>query len=232
MKDLIIADVHLGSPLFEKSNQLYELITSCEYNKIIILGDFFDVWHEQLGVMLCEYYGIIEVIKNKGSDVFYVPGNHSPENEVLEEIFPEATIVDELDYKGYRIMHGHQFDDMITQYSLLAKFFFVFQWLFERIGINLKACCRELSSSVSSKIGKGYYKDLTDAIEQEAVDTYKDTHKGIIMGHTHRPMLSTYYNFIYVNCGDWIHSKKYVELLYDDNGENAVPSLISLGDDK
>ncbi len=219
MKYLLISDLHLGSPLLENYRVLLNLLYSTSYDKIFLIGDIVDSWENNIEDIVEEPIAgsIISAINDvaKTKEVHYIMGNHDPGIAKVAEHFPYVKIVpDHLVLDDTIILHGHQFNKLILKHDFLAKILWPIQWTFERFGWNPRAYFRDLYYSVASKRSQSRYGDLVLDIELAAVEKYKD-YKTVIMGHTHFPKIikdST----TYVNTGDWIHNKSYIEYIDGD----------------
>jgi len=218
MKTLILSDLHLGSPLFNKKDEVIKLLKCSEYDRIVLNGDIFDIWEDCFYDIIRKNTDIVNVINDVSTqkDVYYIEGNHDPDAVDLRLTFLYSKVVSELLLDDVFIIHGCQFDNLVNKYSWLGKILFVPHWITERIfGINLKAFFRKLfGKSLSSKRNKDYYAQLLKDVEIEAIDAYNHKCNYLVMGHTHFPKISSHDNCTYINCGDMIHNYTYVE--YDD----------------
>lgn len=215
MKFLFLSDLHLGSPLFVSKSKILELLNG-DYDRIFILGDLLDIWEEKLEDILSDNIEIINKLRTL-TNVVIIKGNHDPAIIRLESVFPKKNICYSFNFnigdKRCLLAHGDEFDSLIRHYSWLAKIFWPIGWAFERIGINLKGFFRTLFYSISAKIQKKYYNDLVLDIEKNMVEKYENDYDYIIVGHTHLPKINKENGFTYINCGDWVHNKSYVEFV-------------------
>lgn len=222
MKILILSDIHLGNPLFNDHHRLNNLLESEEFDSLVLNGDILDVWEKSLFDIVDENEEFIWLINglSEKMDVIYVIGNHDPSREDLVELFPNVKVVEEYIFDKKTIFtHGQIYDEFIIDHSKWARFLYCIQWVFERVGINLQACCRNTLHSIAMKREKKYYNDLVFDIENEAtVSNMERGYNNIVLGHTHLPKLvDNYHDVIYVNSGDWIHNRTYAEYNTDDN---------------
>lgn len=208
MKTLLISDLHLGSPLFKTTPSFLRLISS--HKKIILVGDIIDSWECKIEKIIENNKTLINILKSK--ELVIIKGNHDPSIEILSKIFNCGIYLD-YELGGFKIIHGDQFDELILKYSSVGRFLFAFQWITERLGLNIKAVARETYNSIAIRRGKTYYNDLALEVDKTAIDTYKSHYKGLIMGHTHKPVRIDIDNFTYINIGDMIHNRTYA--LYD-----------------
>ena len=218
MMTLVISDLHIGSPLFTKKTEVLELIKSIEYKTIIFNGDIFDIWEDSIDDIASNNFNFINEIneESKLKTMIFIMGNHDPDISIIKRIFPYMNVVKQLQYnKDIFIIHGDEFDSLVTKYSLLAKFLFIPHWLSQRLfHFNLKAFFRKLFYSTSNKKRKPYFSKLIGDIENEAIEEYKNMCKYLIMGHTHVPKIVKGTECTYINCGDLIDS--YTCLTFDD----------------
>lgn len=227
MKTLFLSDFHLGSPLFNCRTDVINLINSPEFSRIVLVGDIIDNWEQTVLQTINEYNDIIGWINKRSKEIQidYIVGNHDPNKESIMSIFPNVNIHESLKFKEGIIIHGHEFDDLVTKYDWVARLLFIPHWILERFGINIKAWFRNLFFSVSNKRDKKYYRSLVVGIQNECVEKYSSEYEFAVLGHTHFPEIITNGSFLYVNCGDLIHNKTYI--IYDE--ESDVFKLYFLG---
>ena len=210
MNNLFISDLHVGSPLFDE-HSMVEKIKCGDYDRIFLVGDIFDVWQDDFDDILRNNENIVNAIREVSElkPIIYIVGNHDPSSEEIKKKFPSVQVCDFFELDGGIVVHGHMFDVFATKYSWIARFYFVFHWIFERLGINLQIF-RDFFYSVSNKRDKDYYKNMVGDIENNAVKEYKSKYKFVVMGHTHWPKISEKDGFTYANSGDWIHNKTFM----------------------
>jgi UDP-2,3-diacylglucosamine hydrolase len=222
MKFLFLSDFHLGSPLFESTDKVISLLND-DYDVVFLLGDIIDTWEGYVWYIVDKNYKLIEKL-NSLNNLVIIRGNHDPDLEELQRVFPNKIV--NVDYEFHDgdkvgiVTHGDEFDHTVTKYYWLAKLFWPINWLFERLGINIKAFFRETYHSLAVKKDKKYYNDLILNVEKELVNKYKNKYHYIVVGHTHMPKLIVEDDYVYVNCGDWIHNKTYV--IYKDGNFRLV----------
>jgi len=211
MKILFLSDLHLGSPLFDHPKRVASLLHD-NYDIVFIVGDIIDEWEMPIHSIVSEYIELISIL-NSLSNLVIIRGNHDPNIDKLQEIFPNAEVVKDyeifVDNERIKIIHGHEFDDLILKYYWVAKLFFPFQWISERLGYNIKGKIRDLLHSIAMKKQDAQYNDLVLEIEKRAVDEYYGEYTSVVMGHTHLPKL-VIGDFTYVNVGDWTDHSTYV----------------------
>jgi UDP-2,3-diacylglucosamine pyrophosphatase LpxH len=216
MSILFISDFHLGSPLFKNEFAIYDLVTKGNFEHIYVIGDVIDTWENDTSKIVNKYKNFLKLFDH--TNVTIVKGNHDPDIATLKKIFPAAEIVMSKVIPDIGIViHGDEFDKLVTKYSWVAKIFYPVHWLLQRFGINIKAFFREMYNSISAKRNSPYYPELVSDIEIKLKEKYLP-YGYVFCGHTHEPKFFENY----VNCGDWIHNKSYV--IYD-NGKIILRNL-------
>jgi UDP-2,3-diacylglucosamine pyrophosphatase LpxH len=210
MKRLILSDLHFGNPLFRYELQLIKLLSSTNFDEIIICGDTLDTWESSIDRIISKYNFLIDLFNKLGSTVIIIHGNHDPPIEKLKSIFNNCQVYNSYVYNNNIVIHGSEFDNLINKYSYIARYLGYFNWIFERCNLDIKSFFRELYYSISAKRQKLYYNSLVSNIEKSAVEKYSKDYKLVIMGHTHMPKIINNY----INCGDMIHNYTYI---IDDN---------------
>jgi len=152
-KTIILSDLHIGdmsdaddfytSGNFEKFIPFLEFIEKDnDIEKIIIAGDFFELWQckvEKILQMYVELWKVFLKLKKTGKQVIYVPGNHDslPFAKLVYKVAPfpfgPIQLTDKSDIneekklifpyyfeKNIWIEHGHRFDKYNRNVSTLA----------------------------------------------------------------------------------------------------------------
>lgn len=222
MDVVIISDLHLGSPLFNKKHDFLRLIKSPNYKVVILNGDVIDIWENKLEKIYDSNSNIIDEINliSKDKKVVYIKGNHDPEIKEIKNLFPNCQVINSYQFNDLFVIHGDEFDDFVNKYSFWSKLLFIPHWIGERFGLNLKAFFRNLTNSIANKRNKSYYKKLVNDINNEAINKYKDRCKIMVMGHTHDPKIIKHEECTYINGGDLIHNYTYVEFNTETNEYN------------
>jgi len=218
--ELYMSDLHLGSPLFKSKQDVLNLLSQ-NFEKVIILGDLFDIWEDSFDDILDKNNEIILKIQQL-SNVIIVKGNHDPDIKKLKEVFPNANVCKEYGFGNTVFIHGYEFDIIVTKYSWTAKILFPIHWVLERFNINIKNWLVRLFHSISVKKDKKYYNSLVLDIEKAAVKKYREKFNTIIMGHTHLPKHLTTDSITYINLGDFLYHKTYC---INDNNKYVLHSL-------
>ena len=209
MKDyirLVISDLHLGS-LNSKEDSLLKLISSVEFDELILAGDIIDFI--RVPTFTETTAKILNKINELDKRVIYVIGNH----DIGLDKFAGKTVAGlkfvhkyEFVYgdRKYKIVHGHKFETGVVTWTVFMNFLSIIQDWFERaFGWNLAAWY------VRWKLRKRKLKRIWDVLKwNKEADVF-------IMGHTHIPEVVIWLDEnedlkTYVNCGDWVEHSTYV----------------------
>lgn len=218
--ELYLSDLHLGNPLFKDEAMILKLLNDVKYDKIVILGDIIDIWEAPVDTIKSQYGDLINQInlRAKQGPVLIVRGNHDPNTLIMNSMFDMCRIFEYLRDNDTLFLHGHEFDQLITKHFWIAKLIYPVRWFLERLGVNLLAYTRNLYHSVAAKRQGKKYNSLVLDMEKHAVAKYEKDCNYLIMGHTHLPKIVLRNSdpdepreCDYINTGDWIHNRTYVE---------------------
>ncbi len=198
---LILSDFHLGSKV-SHSKKIATFLKSFRFKKLILLGDIFeDLDFNRLKESDWELLSLIGKISKK-SKVIWVEGNH---DKGLAKIFAGLTgsrvyNVYKWKYhnKKYLAIHGHQFDNFLTENALLS---FVANQVYNFIQlIDFKD--RRISRAIKTK-SKGWLR-LSEKVAKRAILFAKlQGIDYIFCGHTHKANQKKSGKINYYNCGCW-----------------------------
>jgi UDP-2,3-diacylglucosamine pyrophosphatase LpxH len=215
VRSLFISDCHFGSE-YCNHEKLAKFLSEVECEYLYIVGDFIDGWLLKSSFKWHNNYNLIiqKILRlsRKGTKVYYLYGNH---DDFLEQydglhlgdniIICRETSFTTLKEKNYLIIHGDQFDGVITKFKYvqyigaliyeislgLNKLFRVFKFSFSNF---LKQKAKEAVKYINN-----YEVLVSDYCKQYEFD-------GVITGHIHKPADKTLNGIHYLNCGDWIES--------------------------
>lgn len=216
-----ISDVHLGTRGC-KADQLADFLASNDCDVLYLVGDIVDGWRlTRSWYWLPSHTAVVNEILKKaqsGSRVIYIPGNH---DEVLRdyaglcfagvEIATDA-IHETADGKRLLVMHGDQFDGIVTYarwlakagdwaYSLALRLNDVVAFARRRLGLPYWSLSRWLKDHVKNAVE--YIGRFEDAMVAEA--HRHDVH-GVVCGHIHKAEMRLVGKVLYCNDGDWVES--------------------------
>ncbi len=132
---IAISDVHLGDKncnIKEFRSFLDKIGTKIKCNRLIICGDFFDMWRRDLVGVILEKTEIIEKLEEIDNSLngkfHFIVGNHDYYLRRLKKpIYPftfhkgELILIDPNHNHEYRFLHGYRFD--LKQFESVFDFF-------------------------------------------------------------------------------------------------------------
>ena len=216
-KRLIISDLHIGS-FNSKEKQIYNLLTSLDYDELILAGDVIDFIKVP---KFTEYSAkLFDFVSKLNKPVIYIVGNHDCGfHKFANKNVGNIKFVKEycFEYRGrkFKVQHGDQYETGIIHWSFSITIISIIQDFFERI---LKVNFAALWMRFFKK--RHELKRIWNIIEWNSdADVF-------IMGHTHNPEAVIWVNKegiikTYINTGDWIEHSTYVIL---ENGEARLKS--------
>jgi UDP-2,3-diacylglucosamine pyrophosphatase LpxH len=208
MHILFLSDLHLGSFLFRSENIILSLLDN-KYDKIFLLGDIIDKWAGNINDILIRYNKIIKKI-NSLDNIIIIKGNHDPEFNILKEIFFNVNVTNKHIEDDFIVIHGHEWDNTLR----IGRIFFSIHKFLEKFNFNFKGFIRNIIYSFLSFFqGSDKNKDIVSNIEKDIVKNCIRYNNVIIAGHTHMPKIVKEKDFMYINTGDWIYNRSYVEYI-------------------
>ena len=218
-KTVIISDLHLGTP-DAKIDQLMDFLKNITYDKIILNGDIFDVWHIRLSSKWIRKHTkfarlILKKIEEGKVEVVYIRGNH---DDMLESFLPFKTdnleivneYVHETEKGKYLVIHGDGFDIVSIYYKWLEVLGSVGYITLLRINRYYNYYRRWRGKeyfSLSKRIKQRVKRKVSEIsnLEQELEKISKKKGcTGVICGHTHIPEDKMIGSVHYLNSGDWV----------------------------
>lgn len=227
IRTLFFSDVHLGSS-HSKSEELLDYLKEIEDvpEKIYIIGDFIDgwklkrnwCWNDKCNLVIRKILGFVK----KGSQVFYVIGNH---DEFLRKFTSESDYLDfgsiELgnefihetaDGKRLLVVHGDKFDATIKYAKWLC---FLGDWgyelllrangfvnFFRRIfGFKFWSLSKAVKHNIKQAVN--YVSDFETLLTKHCEEKKCI---GVVCGHIHTSSIKEIDGFMYYNTGDWVES--------------------------
>jgi UDP-2,3-diacylglucosamine pyrophosphatase LpxH len=200
---IVISDLHLGSDMCQ-ARLLEEFLTwAATRTKVLVInGDIFDDLNFKR--LTKRHFACLKVIRrNSDRDDFrliWIRGNHDGPADIISHIVG-VDILDEFVYDNGQvqllILHGDQFDTIITDYKLLTDvacgiFYFIQKWAPHRTARWIR------------RITKRFQRN-SELVQQRAIDYA--SHRGyryVTCGHTHLPLTAEVNGVRYFNTGTWI----------------------------
>lgn len=200
---------------------LLAFLRDYEFETLYIVGDLIDIWQLKRGIYWPQSHSdVIQKILRKGrkgTQVFYIPGNH---DEFVSGFLGAYGAVEihanhiHTTADGCRllVMHGHELDAVVQNIKWLAHL--------GDIGYQILLCLNQPINFVRRILGLHYWslsayvkKNVKNAVSfigkfEETVVRYAKDHsvEGVVCGHIHSPAIRTIGEVQYYNCGDWVES--------------------------
>jgi UDP-2,3-diacylglucosamine pyrophosphatase LpxH len=221
---VVISDVHLGTYGCQ-AKELLSYLKSIKPEKLIINGDFIDIWQFSKKYFPNPHQKVIKYIFkliSKDVEVIYITGNH---DETLRKFAPfEMSNFElcnkkilELDGKKHWFFHGDVFDASVHYAKWVAKLggygydFLILMnamsnWAMEKLGKPKYSFSKKIKNTVKGAI------KFVNNFEQTAIDlALENEYDYVICGHIHQPQIRTYVAengkiVNYMNSGDWVEN--------------------------
>ena len=221
MRTVVLSDCHIGSPEANVA-QLNRFLLTLECDKLMLAGDFFDLWDMSADKIRRQYAGTLDLVKkllNKGTAIEYLLGNHDEDYLKTPVMAPdELPVVAEIkftvpDGRRITIVHGHEFDFVYRKHHFLYKALAWANRTSAKItGLSLKSLGRRTCTDLE---GAEYGKAI-ERIHGDARKAHAGKADVLIMGHTHSPEhLSNEGLVEFYNTGDWKIHNSYI-VIEDD----------------
>ena len=229
MSAVFFSDVHLRDGESEKTQRVLRFLreTASRFERIYILGDFFDVWPGTNPYLVRRFAPVLDQLNTlvkSGHRVSFFEGNHDFHlgkhfRDMKIEVIPNSH-VEEMGGRRVYMAHGDLGNPKELGYRVLRRALrsaplhavmkFVPGKLIFDVGLK------------SSQASRGYQQRFPEK-ENAIRETYRETAKGlfhqgldvVLMGHTHLPDDYTISldkrDCRYINIGDWVRSFTYLE---------------------
>ncbi len=200
---IVISDLHLGSEMCQ-AKLLEEFLTwaATRTRELVINGDVFDDLNFKR--LTKRHFACLKVIRrNSDRDDFrliWIRGNHDGPADIISHIVG-VDILDEYVYDNGQIqlliLHGDQFDTIITDHKLLTDiacgiFYFIQKWAPHK------------TSRWIRRITKRFQRN-SELVQQRAIDYARSKgYRFVTCGHTHLPLTAEVDGVRYFNTGTWI----------------------------
>ncbi len=203
---LIISDLHLGAA-YSNEEQLYEFLSSVEFDELILAGDVIDfIKIPRFTDLSAKLFDLVQQVDGK---VIYIVGNHDKAFDSF--IGKKVCNIDfvryyEFEYAGrkYKIEHGDKYEKGVVHWRGFMKVFSVFQDIIERyFNFDITTWWARIQNK------KRKLRRIWDIVK------WNDDADVFIMGHTHKPEVLIWVDEnenlkTYVNTGDWVDHCTYV----------------------
>lgn len=220
-RSIFLSDIHLGTRHCQ-AELLLDFLKSTEAERYYLVGDIIDGWAMRNKTYWPQSHNnILQYflkLSKKDHQVIYVTGNH---DEFLRTysgtVLGNIQLVDEAvhlgtDNKRYLVIHGDQFDMVVTNARWLA---YIGGWAYDvliELNTALQRVYRKfnISGFSLSAWAKHNVKEAVNFIGdyEKVVADYsaKKSAAGVICGHIHYANITDIRGITYMNCGDWVES--------------------------
>lgn len=208
MRVLIVSDIHLGSPsrLADADQKLIELLGKDNWNKVIFLGDLFDLWVATYEEIVKAHSDVLSAIEQLSCEVIYVPGNHDAVFRGLERLNSMTVVAEPYVFydggKKIALFHGDRFEDAIGMSFLSRLLAVIGAWIDRCICWNAKSGFSIQRTVRYSLAQSGQAGNYATSIANKATKVIQADI--VLIGHTHLiDGPRTVNESIYVNTGDF-----------------------------
>lgn len=201
------SDLHIGyeNTRYDKINEFFDIVNK-DADKLILVGDTFDLWRSNWSQILNEHKNIIFRLANisKRIPVIIVHGNHDYgfTDYYLRKLSHNIKIVDKYEDDKFIFIHGWQFD----LYQRIGSSFY--KQIIEYFPILYQIFFKTPSKIIEMN---DYENKLTKRVHAEASQFALNNNKIVVMGHTHVPLISD----DVIDCGDFVDSCSYITIEND-----------------
>ncbi len=220
-----ISDVHLGAQDPEREREKADLLQSfldrveTGGGMLYIVGDLFDYWFEYRWALpkvnlrlLCKLHRLVEA----GGEVVYLSGNHDlwlsrhvPDQLGLRLEHGPLTVT----HEGLRLLliHGDGLIRQDRRMRWLNRVFrnrvniALYRWLHPDVGLPLMRWVAAKSRQRGDNPYASQYRAFARARLEEGYDA-------VILGHTHLPVFEEVEGKYYINLGDWLQHRTFLEV--------------------
>lgn len=205
---IIVSDVHLGS-IISRAEALTELLSSLEFERLIILGDLFDSgYFKRLDQSHWKLLSLIQKLSDPAStcEIIWVRGNHDKKMANTMAHMVGARLVDEYAFNiadrkllaihGDRFVRSLLFNDFVAS---IGQHLFYFLQYFDKNSRHIVKLFDRSHSYLRRLSSKVAYGAIKYAKERDA--------QYIFCGHTHKQMYKEHIDsgktVHYYNTGCW-----------------------------
>jgi UDP-2,3-diacylglucosamine pyrophosphatase LpxH len=208
---IFISDFHISSPLFQKENEIMEIISRPEVSEVYLLGDILDTWEEDPYDTKVNKKEFISFLNECGKVKVMLKGNHDPDLKTMRDIFTGFPVLEkyemELFGKKTILVHGDEFDSS----TILTRIVFPMHFILSRTGVNMKGYFRTLYHKLLVFKNDSDKNSLVFKNEKKLFEKYSKDYDLIISGHTHVAKLVRSLEGDYANTGSVIYEPSYLE---------------------
>ena len=219
----VVSDLHIGNPASTASGRILPFLDHVADlgGSLCINGDGFDMLQtsfKRIAGSGVPVLAALDRIKDRGGDVFYVVGNH---DLVLEHFLDSILTIHLSPFLNVasgdariRIEHGHLYDPFFAQYPdlyelathlaglalfLRADVYRAWTWCADRMDRRRRRLAGDDITAAS------YCHGAAEMLLGRGFDA-------VLFGHTHNAEKVQMPSGLYVNCGNWLRGRTFVEI--------------------
>lgn len=235
LKLVVLSDIHLGSYGCH-AKELNDYLKSIEPEILILNGDIIDGYIFNKNYFPLEHFEVIQNILSflkRGTEVYYIPGNHDDfmrefDEFTMENLHKVDKVVMELDGKKYWFFHGDVFD--MSMQGKLGKtmarlggqaydMIILVNRFMNKILVGLNQRPYSLSKKIKDSV-KSAVRYVSDFEKMSCEHAIKQGYDVVVNGHIHQPKIMEYKSdkgqVTYMNSGDYVENLTSLEY---NNGE-------------
>lgn len=220
---VVISDVHLGT-YGCRAKELLNYLCSIETKRLILNGDFIDIWQFKKKYFPKEHTQVLHKIlkmAESGTKVYYITGNHDDclrryADFTTGNIFLRNQLTLLINHQKYWIFHGDVFDLSIQYSPFIAKlggkgydYLILLNRLVNKIRTRLGKAEMSLAGRIKDSV-KQAVKFIGDFEDKAIALAAEENYDYVICGHIHAPKMQTIEKdgkpIVYLNSGDWIEN--------------------------
>lgn len=200
---IIISDIHLGSDV-ARSKELLDVLRQYSFRRLILNGDIFDDLNfKRLQKNDWRFLSYIRRLANpkKNCEVIWIVGNHDGVAEILSHLLGVSVVEEyawEQNGKKFLAIHGHQFDNFITERIVLTNIASAVYLFIQKMDGSQQRISRwvKQKSKTLLRISQKIAGEATEYAASKGADT-------VFCGHTHITTHIQTGNVSYYNSGCW-----------------------------
>ena len=224
MRDIIIADAHLGTPNDLNYQRLLAFLKSLEgeVDTLVLLGDLFEFW-SNFRTVPPSYRPLVqqlEEMSRSGTEIVWVEGNHDFHlkryfgKQPNFRILPDGGMI-HLGETPVYVAHGDLVDPHNSGYlrlrGILRSRFVAILTGFLPIPLLEKIATRMSRESKKRRRSYNRQAELEPLLEGHAAPWLARGAKAVVTGHYHTPIHKQLEQGDIISLGDWIHDFSYAE---------------------
>lgn len=233
MRICVISDTHFkykahaqGDAANEDALLRFLKASEGKYDLMVLNGDIFDLWYDWKHTIIKQYFPLLHRLASlteSGCRLVMISGNHDFWFNGFLEQYLNVEIHDvsctmNIDGKKLLFTHGdlYTINDLrykvfrrIIRMPLLKRVFSILHpdlALSIGAGMSRSSRLRRVSKALMSRKSAGLSAFAGNMINKKGYDI-------VVMGHSHDPMLQPIGAGFYLNCGDWLAHRSYVEII-------------------